>query len=78
MAADTRRRQLGRSDDRHGERHALDILGALVGGAMAGGFEGVLSGSGILWMVASFGDVLLSGFASIYFEMVRTAAADAH
>ena len=40
------------------------VCGAAVGGALAGGFEGVLVGSGILWMVASFGDVLADRLAT--------------
>ena len=34
------------------------VCGAIAGGVLAGGFEGVLVGSGILWMMASFGDVI--------------------
>lgn len=34
------------------------VGGALGGGVMLGGFEGVLLGSALLWFVASFGDVI--------------------
>ena len=34
------------------------MCGAIGGGVIAGGLEGVLLGSGILWMVGSFGDVI--------------------
>ena len=51
------------------------VCGAVGGGILAGGLEGVLVGAGMLWMVASFGDVVAERIKVLAAR--RTSAADA-